>query len=99
MFYKEHSYYVYIVASLSGTLYVGVTGRLERRIWEHKNHFYKKSFSARYSCHKLVYYEHFDWIQTAIAREKELKGWRRSKKEDLIRTLNPHWNDLYETLG
>lgn len=90
---KEYHFYIYIMASSSGTLYVGMTNNLERRVAEHKE---KKieGFSKRYSCGKLVYYEHHQYIYNAIAREKEIKGWRREKKQELIRTINPHWNDL-----
>jgi len=81
------------MASKSGTLYIGVTNSLERRVLEHKNNLVP-GFTKKYSCHKLVYFEHFTDIETAIAREKQLKKWRRKKKEFLIRTMNPSWKDL-----
>ncbi|MEA1926170.1 MAG: GIY-YIG nuclease family protein [Patescibacteria group bacterium] len=90
---KNYNFYVYIMASARGTLYIGVTNDLEKRAWEHKNNVVE-GFSKKYFCHKLIYFEHFSYINDAIAREKQLKGWRRSKKENLIRSLNSHWNDL-----
>jgi len=97
MYFKEYNYYVYIVASSSGTLYVGVTNNLLNRIEQHKNKEFK-GFTKKYSCNKLIYYEYFDNINLAIAREKEIKKWRREKKEKLIKSLNSHWNDLYNEL-
>jgi len=71
---KEHSYYVYILTNKSNTvLYVGVTSELENRVWQHKNNVYK-GFTSAYKVEKLVYYEEFQWVQDAIAREKQLKG-------------------------
>jgi len=95
--YEEKKYYVYIIASSSGTLYIGVTNSLMRRIHEHKNGLIE-GFSKKYSCHKLIYYEIFGDVNAAIDREKQLKGWRRKKKENLIKKFNPHWNDLYEEM-
>lgn len=89
----DKSYYVYILSSESGALYVGVTNNLQRRIWEHKNDIIK-GFTQKYQCHKLIYFEDTGNIESAIAREKQLKNWNRSKKEFLIKTKNPHWNDL-----
>ena len=86
--------YVYIMASESGTLYVGVTSDISRRVWEHKNHIDPKSFTTKYNINRLVYYEEYDSIRDAIEREKQLKTWRRSKKEELIKRLNPGWVDL-----
>jgi len=94
---KEYSFYVYIMASTSGTLYIGVTNSLSRRIFEHKNKNIP-SFTQRYSCTKLVYYEHFTSIHSALEREKEIKKWRRYKKQKLIKALNPHWNDLCDEM-
>ncbi|HTX86584.1 MAG TPA: GIY-YIG nuclease family protein, partial [Candidatus Nanoarchaeia archaeon] len=82
--YEEKKYYVYIIASSSGTLYIGVTNSLMRRIYEHKNGLIE-GFSKKYSCHKLIYYEIFGDVNAAINREKQLKGWRREKKEKLIK--------------
>ena len=86
-------FYVYILASESGTLYIGVTNDLKRRIWEHQ-HDLVKGFSQKYGCHKLVYYEQYLDSQNAILREKQLKKWRRDKKELLIKKINPGWRDL-----
>ena len=89
----SRSYYVYIMSSQSGTLYIGVTNDLKRRIYEHKNGIFE-GFSKKYHTNKLVYFEgHLD-INQAIAREKQLKGWIRMKKEVLIRKGNRLWNDL-----
>ncbi|MFO0703783.1 MAG: GIY-YIG nuclease family protein [Patescibacteria group bacterium] len=86
-------YYTYIMASDSGTLYIGVTNNLQRRVYEHK---YKliEGFSSKYNCKKLVFYEEYKDVNEAIVREKVIKKWRREKKEDLIRSKNIHWNDL-----
>jgi len=88
-----HNYFVYFMASQSGTLYIGVTNNLEKRTYEHK-HKLIEGFSKRYDCDKLVYYEHHTDINVAIAREKQLKKWSRKKKEQLINKENPHWDDL-----
>ncbi len=88
---------VYILANKNNTkLYVGVTSDLVARIYDHKNHRHPKSFSARYNVTKLVYYETFHAIVEAIAREKQLKGGSRLKKEALINGSNPDWNDLFD---
>ena len=90
--------YVYIITNKKdGTLYIGVTNNLVRRIYEHKNKIFK-GFSYKYGLDKLVYYEHFDDIESAILREKELKKWRRLWKIELIEKDNPEWKDLYEGL-
>ena len=91
--WKAKDYYVYILASKTGTLYIGVTNDLVRRIYEHKNNLID-GFSKKYSCHKLIYYEQTTDINIAISREKQLKNWRREKKENLIKTMNPSWEDL-----
>ena len=78
------------------TLYVGVTSQLAVRILQHKEKFHPKSFSARYNCVKLVYYNWFDTILEAIAEEKRLKGGNCKQKEALINRMNPEWKDLYE---
>src|SRR5947209_7508634 len=78
-------------------LYTGVTSSLERRIWFHRNN-NPKSFTSRYKVDRLVYYAQFNDARSAIAREKEIKGWRREKKNDLVRTLNPRWKDLGKEL-
>jgi len=85
------------MASSSGTIYIGVTNNLFKRATEHKEGKIK-GFTKKYSCDKLIYYEYFENINDAISREKEIKKWRREKKESLIKGLNPHWNDLYNEL-
>ncbi len=92
------SYYVYILASKrNGTLYIGVTNDLIKRIYEHKNDFVE-GFTEKYSVHRLVYYEETNDINSAIKREKQLKKWNRKWKLELIEEKNPNWKDLYETL-
>ncbi len=86
-------YFVYIMSSLTGTLYTGMTNNLERRVFEHKQKSFP-GFSTKYNVTRLAYYEETDDVQAAIAREKEIKGWRRSKKIDLIKRVNPKWEDL-----
>lgn len=81
------------MASESGTLYVGITNDLGRRVWEHKNGEIE-GFTKKYGCKKLVYYEYGQDIHGTIFREKQLKRWNRKKKELLIRTINPKWIDL-----
>jgi putative endonuclease len=88
-------YYVYILASETGTLYIGVTNDLQRRIYEHKYGLIE-GFTKKYSVTKLVYYEETTDIIEAITREKQIKTWRRSRKIDLIKLMNPEWNDLSE---
>ena len=90
---KEYNFYIYILASTSGTLYVGVTNSLLRRLSEHKEKI-GDGFTKKYACNKLVYYERYTDIHSALEREKEIKKWRREKKQNLIKTLNPHWQDL-----
>ena len=90
---RDYRFYVYIMASESGTLYVGFTNGLEHRVHQHKTGFYD-GFTKWYQCHKLVYYEEHQYVLNAIDREKQIKRWRREKKEDLIRTINPQWRDL-----
>ena len=89
-------YYVYILASRSRTLYVGVTRDLVRRVLQHRNG--EGEFSSRYRVHRLVYYDATTDVRAAIEREKQIKGWRREKKAALISSLNPAWNDLAEQL-
>jgi len=90
---KRKSYCVYIMGSLSGTLYIGVTGNLHKRAFEHKFH-HRESFTDKYDVERLLHWDSFGDVHKAIAREKQLKGWRRSKKVGLIESLNPHWLDL-----
>ena len=86
-------YYVYIMSSLSGTLYTGLTNSIGRRSMEHTLKV-GSDFTAKYDVNRLVYYEVFQYVGNAIAREKEIKGWRRSKKVALIESFNPSWRDL-----
>ena len=86
-------YYVYILTNKSGTLYTGVTNNLERRVYEHKNKFID-GFTKKYDLTRLVYFEETSDINSAISREKQIKGWLRKKKIELIRSLNPRWLDL-----
>jgi putative endonuclease len=93
----EKGGYVYIMCSMNHTtLYTGVTSTLAARVVKHKEKFYPNGFSAKYNCVKLVYYKWFDTIMEAIAEEKRVKGGSRKKKEMLINSMNPEWNDLYE---
>ncbi len=85
------------MASTSGTIYIGMTNNLERRVIEHKKGVIN-GFSKKYSCNKLIYYEHYQYVYDAISREKEIKKWRREKKQKLVAKLNPHWNDLSKEL-
>jgi putative endonuclease len=94
----EHTYWTYSVASLSGTLYIGMTNNIERRMWEHKSKAFE-GFAAVYGGVRLMYFEGFDDVRKAIDREKQLKGWRRSKKIALIESLNPRREDLAEKWG
>ncbi len=86
-------YYVYILSNATGTLYVGVTNDLERRVYEHK-HKLVSGFTERYNVDRLVYFETTSDIRAAIEREKQIKGWVRAKKVELIRSDNPAWRDL-----
>ncbi|HVW16058.1 MAG TPA: GIY-YIG nuclease family protein [Mucilaginibacter sp.] len=79
-------------------LYVGVTSELISRVWDHKNKTYPKSFTARYNCVKLVYYDFYPHIEEAIAAEKALKGSSRNRKIQLVNSLNPGWLDLYDSI-
>ncbi len=86
------------MASKSRVLYVGMTNNLERRIFDHK-HDMVEGFSKQYRCHRLVYYESFDDVRSAIDREKQLKRWNRAKKVWLIERVNPTWEDLSAEWG
>ena len=96
----EHlSYYVYILTNKNHTvLYTGVTSDLVRRVYEHKSHADPKSFTAKYKTDRLVYFEETCDVQAAIEREKQIKGWSRNRKTDLIFERNPHWEDLYNRI-
>lgn len=90
--------YVYIMASRrNGTLYIGVTSGLKKRVWEHKND-RVPGFTSKYHVHTLVYFELYDDIRSAIIREKQMKKWRREWKIGLIEEVNLNWRDLYDEL-
>lgn len=92
----EKRFFVYMLASQkNGTLYVGVTSDLPKRVWEHKNNMVE-GFTEKYKVHDLVYYEAFDGAENAIHREKRLKKYQREAKIKLIQDKNPDWEDLYE---
>jgi len=92
------NYYVYILASKRhGTLYVGVTSDLTKRVHEHKHNMIE-GFTKKYKVHKLVYYEQAENIESAITREKQMKKWKRQWKINLIERDNPEWKDLYDEL-
>ena len=91
-----HNYYVYILTNKNKTvLYIGFTNNLKERLYWHQNlEAIDKHFTTKYKCFYLIYYEHFQDVETAIAREKQLKGWKRIKKENLINEFNPDWKFL-----
>jgi len=94
----DKHFYVYILASRKhGTMYIGVTNDLIRRIYEHKEKLVP-GFTRDHDVHKLVYYELYDDPESAITREKRLKKWKRDWKIELIERDNPHWDDLYPAL-
>ena len=90
---QDRTYFAYILASRSHTLYIGVTGNLQKRVFEHKWREHD-GFTARYNCDRLVWFEIYDSPVRAITREKQLKGWSRSKKIAMIEKSNPAWIDL-----
>ena len=93
------SYYVYILTNKNNTvLYTGVTNDLVRRIYEHKSHLDKNSFTAKYKVEKLIYFEETTDVQSAIEREKQIKSWKRIQKIMLIQKSNPRFIDLYEKI-
>ena len=93
------NYYVYILTNKYNTvLYTGVTKDLVRRVYEHRNHLDKDSFTARYKTAKLVYFESVCDIKAAIEREKQIKSWKRERKNTLIERMNPKWEDLYNRI-
>ena len=95
---KSKQYYIYILFNKrNGTLYVGVTSNLKKRIWEHKNKFVD-GFTKKYGVDKLGYYETTENIESAILREKQLKAGTRKKKIELIESVNPDWIDLYDSI-
>ena len=92
------TYFTYIVTNKKlGILYTGMTNNMKYRSWQHK-HKQVKGFTSRYNLDKLVWYQQFQYVQDAIAREKEIKGWSRKKKITLIESKNPEWKDLYDSL-
>lgn len=91
-------YYVYIMASNRGTLYIGFASDLVKRVCQHKQDLVE-GFTKKYQCHKLVYYESGEDYDSVLAREKQIKKWNRTKKEDLIKTINPGWVDLYPKIA
>lgn len=96
---QSKPYYVYILSNWNHkVLYIGMTSNLSRRLYEHKHHLLK-GFTDKYNVTKLVYVESTTDVQTAIAREKQLKRWRREKKERLIMSVNPDWSDLSAQYG
>jgi putative endonuclease len=95
----DRSYWVYILASkIGGTLYIGVTNDLVRRVYEHKSKFVQ-GFTKKYAVDRLVYFEQFSDIESAIRREKRLKKWNRAWKIRLIEEANPNWDDLYPAIA
>ena len=95
----EKTAHVYIMSSHRKVLYIGVTTEFAARVSQHKSGRFENSFTSRYKVDRLVYYETYSRIVDAIAREKQLKGWRREKKLNLIRTVNPEFKDLAEKWG
>ena len=91
--HNQHQYYIYIITNPERTvLYTGVTNNLVQRLTEHwANRGNSKTFAGKFYCYNLIYFEEFQYINNAIAREKEIKGWRKQKKLDLIKTKNPDW--------
>ena len=90
------NYYVYILVNNTNVaIYTGVTRDLVRRVYEHRNHLDPKSYTAKYDIRKLVYYEQTTDVRSAIEREKQIKSWSRKRKNALVETMNPAWQDLY----
>ena len=92
-------YYVYMLTNATGTvLYTGVTNDLIRRVYEHKTNADPNSFTAKYAVHKMVYFEQTSSRYEAISREKQIKSWNRKRKNQLVESINPKWEDLYDSL-
>jgi putative endonuclease len=91
----ERNYFVYIMSNNSKMLYTGVTNDLEKRVFRHRSKLIE-GFTQKYNFHKLVYFEPFGDVRDAIVREKQVKGWLRSRKVALVESVNPHWVDLSE---
>jgi putative endonuclease len=95
----KHGGCAYIITNQYNTvLYTGVTAEFRARIYEHKTKFYPKSFTAKYNCNKIVWYQIFARIEEAIEKEKQIKGGSRKDKEALIQTINPEWKDLWDII-
>ena len=93
-------YYVYMLTNKTKkVLYTGVTKDLVRRMYEHRNHLDKDSFTARYNAERLVYFEHTTDVYAAISREKQIKSWNRERKNALVESMNPNWDDLYQHIS
>ncbi|MDQ6968297.1 MAG: GIY-YIG nuclease family protein [Mariprofundaceae bacterium] len=91
---REHQYYVYILTNWNHkVMYIGMTNNLRRRVYEHQQYMIK-GFTSKYHVNKLIYVESTNDVHAAIAREKQLKRWRREKKNNLVASMNPDWNDL-----
>ena len=91
-------YYIYILTNWNDkVMYIGVTNNLKRRVYEHKNEIID-GFTKKYHVHKLVYYETTTDVKAALEREKQLKGWKREKKDSLVTDMNPNWKDLYDEI-
>jgi putative endonuclease len=95
---SDDRYWIYVMSNVSRTLYIGMTNDLVRRVWEHRQKT-NPGFTVQYNVTQLVYFEEAAHPQVAIAREKELKGWRRSRKIELISSVNPTWRDLADDEG
>ena len=94
----DRSYYVYLITNWNNkVIYTGVTNNLTRRVYEHKNKL-TEGFTKKYNINKLVYFEQTNDVSAAIAREKEIKKWRREKKNNLVNSVNPEWKDLSKEL-
>ena len=93
------AYYVYIMTNqYRNVLYTGVTNDLARRVYEHRNHLVKDSFTARYHVTKLVYFEATEDVKSALEREKQIKSWKRARKDALVESQNPTWEDQYPSI-
>ena len=91
---RDYNFWIYIVTTRNhSVLFTGVTNRLSRRTWQHREAI-KAGFASKYQCKKLIYYEHYHDVRDAIARESQLKKWSRAKKISLVDRLNPRWEDL-----
>lgn len=91
---SKYKFYVYILTNKSGTLYTGLSKNAEVRQWQHESKININSFTSKYNINKLIYYEEHQYVNNAILREKQIKNWNRKKKLDLIRTINPKFEDL-----